>query len=201
MRSTPRWPDLTKPRHVRSKPLSRRWSSWPPSSGEGADEPAHPRGPDHLRRARRPQLSPLLHRSGGLPDWDVDADDRAVVAGAVANPLEYRPWGDRGPPDAARAPARSLWRRDRRPGRQAEDDDRAAERDGRPGVDPRAANRDRRRPGVADRGTGGAAWPKQRVREPEPAVVHARDGRSRVPAQRGQPQLGAGQRRADARSR
>jgi len=39
-------------------------------------------------------------------------------------------------------------------------------------------------------------WGQQRLREPRAAVVHARDGRPREPAQRRQPQLRARQRRA-----
>ena len=38
----------------------------------------------------RPQLPPLLRRSGDLDDRHVDADDRPGVAGADAHPLEHR---------------------------------------------------------------------------------------------------------------
>ena len=48
---------------------------------------------------------------------------------------------------------------------------------------------------MADRDPRGDARPQQRLREPRAPVVHDGAGRRRAPAQRGQPQLGAGQRR------
>ena len=79
--------------------------------------------------------------------------------------------------------------------------DRAPDRDGRPGADPGRAHGHRGGAGLGDRLAGRAARPEQRVREPGAPVVHARDGRPRAPAQRGQPQLGPGQHRSRDRPR
>ena len=70
---------------------------------------------------------------------------------------------------------------------------------GAAGADPRPAHDHRRRAPVGDRRARGAARPQQRLREPRAAVVHARDGRDREPAQRRQPQLRARERRAHHR--
>ena len=63
------------------------------------------------------------------------------------HPLEHRARRDRRAADAAGAAAGPLRRRDRRPRRQAQADDRAAERDGRAGAGARAADRHRRSSG------------------------------------------------------
>ena len=124
-------------------------------AGRSAQGPAsdarRPRRPRHLRRALRPELPPLLRRPGDLADRHLDADDGPGVAGADPHPLEHGARRDRRAPDPARAAARALRRRDRRPGRQAPDDDRPAERDGRAGADPRRAHRHRLGPRVGDR--------------------------------------------------
>ena len=64
----------------------------------------------------------------------------------------------------------------------------------RPGAGPRAADRHRRRAGVGDRGPGRTARRQQRVRESRRASRSCSSSSGRAPAQRGQPQLGAGQR-------
>ena len=79
-------------------------------------------------------------------------------------------------------------------------DDLPAGRDGHPGADTRRADDRRRGAAVADRRARGGARRQQRLRESRASIVHARDGRPRAFAQRGQPQLGAGQRRARDRA-
>ena len=77
----------------------------------------------------------------------------------------------------------------------------SADADGTAGARARRADRHRRGPGVADRRARRDPRRQQRVREPVAPVVHARDGRARAPAQRGQPQLGARQRRPQRSAR
>ena len=64
-----------------------------------------------------------------------------------------------------------------------------------------AADDHRRRRALARLPAGPAARADQLLREPGPAGVRAGDGRARRPAQRGQPQLGAGERRPRGRAR
>ena len=106
-------------RRSRMTPAPRIWRAWRASARAGRRR--------HLRRPLGPQLPALLRRPGDLADRHLDADDRAVVAGAELT-HSGTALGGRRAADAAGAAARPVRRRDRRPRRQAQADDRAADR-------------------------------------------------------------------------
>ncbi len=101
----------------------------------------------------------------------------------------------------ARAGARAVRRRRRRPGRQAAADDGGAGGARRRRARARRAHRHRRGAGLAGVRAGRSARAAVGVRQPDAAVVRARDGRARRPPERGHAQLRAGERRAGGRAR
>ena len=129
-------------------PRCPRWRRWPTQLAEpAADRPVataadggelaggdRHAAPADLRRTGQPQLPALVRRPGRLAGRHLDADGRAVLAGAAADRLGHRDRAGRRPADAAGAAARALRRRGRRPGGQAPADDRPAGDDGRAGA-------------------------------------------------------------------
>ena len=98
------------------------------SKAGGDDAAPDRRRQDDVRGARDPELPPLHLRPGDLAGRHVDADGRAVVAGADADGLgDDARHRDRAA-DAAGAAAGALRRRDRRPRRQAPADGDACRR-------------------------------------------------------------------------
>ena len=76
------------------RPCRRRCRCWrrSPSAPAGPARMTRLRGAGqrHVRGARDPQLPPLHRRPGGLARRHLDADGRAVLAGADAHPLAPR---------------------------------------------------------------------------------------------------------------
>ena len=152
-----------------------------------------------LRRARHPQLPPLLHRPGDLTVRHLDAVGGAVVADLQAHRIRDGRRLGRGAADPAGPGARAVRRGGGRSDRQAQADDGAAVDDGRPCARSRTAGRHQPRSRVGSVRPRIPAGLEQLLRESGPAVVRARDGRREGPAQRGQPELHHGERGACSR--
>ena len=148
---------------------SRRWRGWTRS-----DDPAL--GGRHLRGAARPQLPPLLRRSGREPGGHLDADGRAGVAGAGADRLGHRPGPDGRRAVPAHPPAGAVRRRARRPPGQAAPAHRDPGRARRHRARPRGAGRHRARAALDGPGAGPAARPAHGGRQPGAPVVRPGDG-------------------------
>ncbi|CAA9226016.1 MAG: Uncharacterized MFS-type transporter, partial [uncultured Acidimicrobiales bacterium] len=158
-------------------------------------EAARPRhAATHLPLPRQPQLPHLHRRAGDLAQRDLDAERGPGLARAAPHRQRHRPRARDRAPVPPRPAVRPLRRGHRRPLPQAPVAPRHPDRGHDPGAGARSPRHHRDGRALDGVRHGGGVRPRHRRRQPGPADLRARDGRSRQPDQRDHAELGCRQR-------